>query len=196
MGIKKRHLVHTGNLKAHRNRRRVRNPRKILANSSYLTSCIDVIYKQYKPEDVSLYRWTHNPITEDDFKPQIFQSVSSMSEDDLSIPDIDAPDEVKLEYASWFTLSNFDTPENAVSAWQNRLDNMLKKCKTPEKKEKEIEKWVKKKGQYVTQINYTKESGLIGPCDDDIHKEFFPFEGANIELLIDKDFPPIKIEIK
>lgn len=44
-------------------------------------------------------------------------------------------------------------------------------------------------------IDYTSESGLIGSQSDRIHKELFPFEGVDVEALVDKTFEPVKIEI-
>lgn len=53
-------------------RKRQKQSAMKLAYSEYLTPFEEVIYKQYKPDDISLYRWVHNPMVEDDFKPQIF----------------------------------------------------------------------------------------------------------------------------
>ena len=142
-----------------------------------------------------LYRWGHNPNSEDDFRPQIFQEVSSMSVDMLEVPSVDAPKEVILEYASWFTLSNFVSLEDAIKAWQSSLNKILKKVK-PGKRDKTIQRWIEKKGQYVMKIDYTEDSGLIGPQGDGVHKEFFPFRDVDIASLVDKSFQPFKIDIQ
>lgn len=176
-------------------RKRQKQSAMKLAYSEYLTPFEEVIYKQYKPDDISLYRWVHNPMVEDDFKPQIFQSVSSKSVDELEVPDVSAPDGVILEYISWFTLSHFSTLEQAINMWQSSLRKILKKYNNPDKKQKELQKWINKKGQFVVKIDYTSESGLIGPQSDGIHKELFPFEGVDVEALVDKTFEPVKIEI-
>lgn len=165
-----------------------------LANYEYLAPFKEVIYESYRPENVSLYRWGHHPNNNDDFQPQIFQEVSSMSVDMLEEPSADAPKEVILEYTSWFTLSNFITLEDAINAWQSNLDKILKKVK-PTKREKAIQRWIEKKGQYVMKIDYTEESGLIGPQGEGIHKEYFPFQDVDIASLVDKSFQPVKIEI-
>ena len=157
-------------------RKRQKQSAMKLAYREYLTPFEEVIYKQYKPDDISLYRWVHNPMVEDDFKPQIFQSVSSKSVDELEVPDVSAPDGVILEYTSWFTLSHFSTLEQAINMWQSSLRKILKKYNNPDKKQKELQKWINKKGQFVVKIDYTSESGLIGPQSDGIHKELFPFE--------------------
>lgn len=176
-------------------RKRQKQSAMKLAYSEYLTPFEEVIYKQYKPDDISLYRWVHNPMVEDDFKPQIFQSVSSKSVDELEVPDVSAPDGVIWEYTSWFTLSHFSTLEQAINMWQSSLRKILKKYNNPDKKQKELQKWINKKGQFVVKIDYTSEFGLIGPQSDGIHKELFPFEGVDVEALVDKTFEPVKIEI-
>jgi len=178
-----------------RRKRQKMQKRCVLAHEEYLAPFLDVIYEEYVPENVSLYRWVHNPLVADDFKPQIFQSVTSSSPDDLLVPASDAPKEIVLQYTSWFTLSHFVTLEEAVKAWRTRLDGILKKTK-PKKKDKEIERWIEKKGQYIAKIDYTEETGLIGPQGDGIHKEVFPYEDVDVATLIDKAFQPFKIEIQ
>lgn len=190
---KKKHIT---NLREYK--RRLKEPRqqagRELAHSEYLAPFKEVIYESYRQEDVSLYRWVHNPPIEDDFLPQIFQEASSMSVDILKEPSADAPKEVILEYTSWFTLSNFVSLEDAIKVWQLNLGKAVKK-KT-DNRDKAIRRWIDKKGQYVMKIDYTKESGLIGPQGDGIHKEIFPFQDVDIASLVDKSFQPVKIEIQ
>ena len=166
-----------------------------LAHSEYLASFKDVIYEDYTPQNVSGYRWVHNPNVADDFRPQIFQEATSSSPDDLKAPSPDAPKEVVMEYASMFTLSHFVSLEEAVKAWKTNLNRLLKKTK-PGKEDRVIERWIEKKGQYVMKIDYTEESGLVGPGGDGVHKEIFLFEGVDVASLIDKTFQPYKIEIQ
>lgn len=191
---KRKHFKAMRKRKERRERLKMQERRK-LAHHEYLMPFLDVIYEEYIPEDVSLYRWVHNPMVEDDFKPQIFQSITSSSPDDLVAPASDAPKEIVLQYTSWFTLSHFVTLEKAVEAWRAGLDGILKKTK-PEKKDKAIERWIEKKGQYVAKIDYTELAGLIGPQDDGIHKEVFPYKDIDVASLIDKTFQPFKIEIQ
>ena len=153
--------------KAMRKRKERREKRKIqerhkLANGEYLASFLDVIYDEYTPDNVSLYRWVHNPIIPDDFKPQIFQSVTPFSPDDLSIPASDAPKEVILEHTSWFTLSHFVTLEEAVKAWYTSLNYLLNKAK-PEKKDKIIEQYYKELGDTRNYYSHYKKdkSGVL-----------------------------------
>lgn len=148
---KRKHLKAMRKRKERRNKQKMQKRRE-LAHNEFLTPFLDVVYEEYTPENVSLYRWVHNPQVADDFKPQIFQSVTSFSPDDLLIPASDAPKEVVLQYTSWFTLSHFVTLEEAVKAWRFSLDGILKKTK-PEKKDKAIERWIEKKGQYIAKID-------------------------------------------
>ncbi len=165
-----------------------------LANSEYLTPYKEVIYERYKPENVSLFRWSHNPHNDEDFSPQVFQNSTPFSVEDLQAPPVDAPKEVIHEYVSWFSLSHFTTAQDAIRIWQETLKLRLRKVQDPVKREKEIRKWIEKKGQYVSKIDYTANSGLVGPQDDGVHKQVFPYEGVDVASLEDKMFQPIKIE--
>lgn len=165
-----------------------------LANSEYLASYLEVIYENYKPEDVSLYRWSHSPHADGDFLPQVFQDSTPFSVEDLEAPPADAPKDVIHEYVSWFSLSHFVTADDAIRVWRETLKGRLRKVHDPAKREKEIRKWIEKKGQYVTKIDYTEDSGIVGPQGDGVHKQVFPYEGVDVASLEDKMFQPIKIE--
>lgn len=191
---KKKHFKLMRKRKERRKKQKMQE-RRVLTHEEYLTSFLDVIYEEYVPENVSLYRWVHNLMVADDFKPQIFQCVTSSSPDDLLVPASDAPKEVVLQYTSYFTLSHFVTLEEAVKAWRVSLNGILKKTK-PEKQSKAIERWIEKKGQYVAKIDFTESAGLIGPQGDGIHKEFFSYKDIDVASLIDKTFQPFKIEIQ
>lgn len=191
---KRKHFKAMRKRKERRDKQKMQKRRE-LAHNEYLAPFLDVIYEEYAPENVSLYRWMHDPRVADDFKPQIFQSVTSSSPDDLLIPASDAPKEVVLQYASWFTLSHFITLEEAVRAWRSSLNGILKKT-MPGKRDKAIERWVEKKGQYIVKIDYTEDTGLIGPQGDGVHKEVFPYKNVDVATLIDKTFQPFKIEIQ
>ncbi len=166
-----------------------------LVHFQNLEPYLDVIEKEYKSEDVTLYRWMHCPPIPDDFKPQIFQENNPIGVDDLACPDADAPDEVKLEYVGRFTLSGFVTPEDAVDEWKRNLCKRTEKVKDVEKKRQKTEKWIADKGQYVYKVDYTVDSAMVGPQNDGIHKQAFLFEGVDPETLIDSAFKPIKIDI-
>lgn len=167
----------------------------VLAHSQNLEPYLDVIEKEYKPEDVTLYRWMHCPPIPDDFKPQIFQENNPNSVEDLVCPDPDAPDEVKLEHVGRFTLSGFVTPEDAVDEWKRNLHKRTEKVKDADRKQKKIEKWIADKGQYVYKVDYTIDTAMVGPRGDGVHKQVFLFDGIEPRDLIDPTFEPIKIDI-
>lgn len=167
--------------------------KQMLAHNDYLEPFLDVIEEEYKPMDISLYRWVHNPLNSDDFKPQIYQESNPVSPEDVKVPPADASKAVILEYTDRFTLSNYTTPENAINEWVNTIKRRTK-GKSEAKKQAIIEKWKKAKGQYVVKVDYTQETAIIGPQDDSIHKQAFLFEGVAGASLIDKAFQPIKIE--
>jgi hypothetical protein len=89
--------------------------KQILAYNDYLKPFLKIIQEEYKPDNVSLYRWVHNPFSSDDFKPQIFQDSNPNTPEGLKVPSDDAPKEVILEYTNYFTLSNYTTQEDAVN---------------------------------------------------------------------------------
>lgn len=191
---KKKRFQNKRKQKERRKQRRQQSYPK-LAHAKYLDPFKEIIYEEYKPSNVSLYRWVHNPDVPDDFKPQIYQENSRISPDDLKVPDVNAPKKVILQYTSRFTLSHFESPDEAIKAWQESHANLLKKYK-PEKRAEITGSWIKNKGQYVIKVDYTEDSGLIGPQSNGPHKEIFLFEGIDASSLIDKSFPPIKIEIQ
>lgn len=166
----------------------------VLAYNEYLEPFLDVIEEEYKPKNISLYRWVHNPISSDDFKPQVFQENNPNSPEDIKIPPADAPKDVILEYTDWFTLSSYVTSDAAIKEWCDTLTRRLKRKKTEESRKAEIEKWIRNKGEYVVKVDYTEETAMVGPQDDGIHKQAFVFEGIDAASLVDQAFKPIKIE--
>lgn len=191
---KRKYLKNKRKQKERRKLRKLQNQPR-LAYDEYLHPFKEVIYEHYKPATVSLYRWVHDPNVPDDFKPQIFQDISTIFPEKMKAPEANAPKEVILQYTSRFTLSHFVSPDEAIKAWQQSLCYLLKKAK-PEKQAEKTENWINKKGQYVVKIDYTEESGLIGPQTDGSHKEIFLYEETDVASLIDRTFQPIKIEIQ
>jgi hypothetical protein len=148
---------------------------------------MDVIDAKYEAKDVSLYRWSHNPLVDDDNLPQIFQELDSRSVDDLLVPALDDPIEVKEEYVSKFTLSCFDTPENAEKLY-HRL--------TEKRSAERIKKFEEQKGNYIVKVDIKKDNALKDATRDNGHTQILLREGVRIDDLIDNDFRPIKIELK
>lgn len=137
----------------------------------------------------------HCPPIDDDFRPQIFQENNPITVDDLLCPDVNAPDEVKLEHVGKFTLSGFVTLQDAVDEWKKNLHKRTEKVKDAGKKQKKIEKWIAAKGQYVYKVDYTIDTAMTGPQGDGVHKQVFLFDGIEPRDLIDPSFEPIKIDI-
>ena len=168
---------------------------RVLAHLQNLEPYLDVIEREYLAEDITLYRWMHCPPIDDDFRPQIFQESNPIGVDDLQCPDVDAPDEVKLEHVGKFTLSGFVTLQDAVDEWKRNLHKRTEKVKDADRKQKKIEKWIADKGQYVYKVDYTIDTAMAGPRGDGVHKQVFLFDGIEPRDLIDPTFEPIKIDI-
>ena len=139
---------------------------------------------------IEAYRWMHVPQTDDDFTPQIFQDNDPRSPETILPPQPDAPDNVVLKYVDYFTLSNYDTTENAEKSYRYFVDKLRKK------KNKLVEDFIQNKGGYIVKVNYTEDVAIINEPDENGHFQALMFENVDYENLIDKAFVPIKIEIE
>lgn len=160
----------------------------------HLKDYMDVIQECFSAENVSLYRWVHSPLEDDDFEPQIFQDSSPLSLEQLTAPDVDTPKEVKLDYISYFCLSHFTSEKAAeieyLKAFEKRIKNQ------PEARYSKIkESFVRRKGQYIQKIDYTETSALIGP-DNHNHRDVMLMECFDPRELIDKNHSSKRIELK
>lgn len=162
-----------------------------LKYSEYLDPFMDVIDSHYKPQDISLFRWMHNPEIPDDFLPQIFQEADARTVDSLDVPSIGSPDYVILDYVGNFTLSNFDSIESAEQRYNEVVARFSKKKDADER----IKNWIAKKGLYVEKIDYTESTALVGEHDSNGHIGTLIAEGVNVEDLIDRSFEPYKINV-
>lgn len=160
----------------------------------HLRDYMDVIDECFKAEDVSLYRWIHDPLVEDDFKPQIFQESSPLSLEQLMVPDVDTPKDVKLGYISYFCLSHFTTEKSAEEEYLKAFEKRSKN-KSEARYQKIKEDFIRKKGEYIQKINYTSDSALIGP-DENNHRNVLLMDNCNPQELIDKDYKPKRIDLK
>lgn len=165
-----------------------------LADYEYLNPYMDTVLEEYKAEDLSLYRWAHNPLVKDDFLQQIYQESNPDSPETLKAPDLDASKEVILDYIDNFTYSNYLTVEDAVKLWRDNLQHRLSKVRA-NKKEKEIQKFIRKKGQYIIKVDYNKDVAIVGIQNNEVHKLTLLYDGVKFEDLIDKSFTPIKIDL-
>jgi hypothetical protein len=162
------------------------NALKPLRFEEYLSDFMDFISSEYQAQDMSLYRWSHHPMTDDDDLPQIFQVSDPRSVDDMMKPDADAPEEVKREYVSHFTYSCFDTPENAIKRFTEIWSRL---------KPKRQGLFVEQKGAYVTKVVISKENAIKDGTQANGHTQILLREGVHIQDLVDDSFVPIKIEL-
>ena len=54
-----------------------------LAHMEELAPFLSIIEEEYKPINISLYRWMHVPQNQDDYRPQIFQESNPMCPEQL-----------------------------------------------------------------------------------------------------------------
>ena len=165
-----------------------------LAHMEELAPFLSIIEEEYKPINISLYRWMHVPQNQDDYRPQIFQESNPMCPEQLGVPPVDAPRGVILDYVSWFSLSNFVSVESATEEWRRILSKRISNV-SEKKILAEIKKWISKKGQYIIKVDYTPETAIVGPQDDGTHKQALLYSDVDVETLIDKTFEPIKIDL-
>lgn len=166
-----------------------RNKRK-LAYQNYLKPFLQTIDKVYRPMYKEAYRWMHVPQTDDDFTPQIFQDNDPRSPETILPPQPNAPDDVVLKYVDFFTLSNYNTTENAEKSYRYFVDKLKKR------KNKSVEEFIQNKGGYIVKVNYTEDVAIINEPDENGHFQALMFEDVDYEKLIDKAFVPIKIVIE
>lgn len=177
-----------------RDKKKANEPAKerCLAYKEYLEPFQSIIEEEYKPQSSSLYRWVHNPIISDDFKPQIFQDCNPNTPENLLKPSKDDPKAVVLGYTDWFTLSHYVTPEDAIKEWKHLLEKRIK-GKSEEKTKSQVDNWIRNKGDHIVKVDYTPETAIVGPSGDGIHKQVFLFEDVDASSLIDTSFSPIKL---
>lgn len=163
-----------------------------LKYSEYLMPFFDVIYRNFNVNEITLFRWMHNPEIPDDFLPQIFQENDPRSVDKLEIPDKNDPDDIILHsYIDYFTFSNFDTLENAEREYLKWIERFSQRKKPDEK----IKNWIENKGLYIEKINYKMGDALIGKKDENGHIQTLIAEDIDPETLVDRSFEPYKIDV-
>lgn len=155
---------------------------------------MDVIDEFFSAENVSLYRWVHNPLEDDDFEPQIFQESSPLSLEQLTAPDVDTPKEVRYDYISYFCLSHFTSEKAAEEEYLKAFEKRTKN-QSENRYRKIRESFIRKKGEYIQKINYTPDSALIGP-DNNNHRDVLLMKDCDPKGLIDKEYKPKRIGIK
>jgi hypothetical protein len=152
----------------------------------YLSDLKDFIFAEYEPKDVTVYRWSHSPMIDDDDLPQIFQESDPHSVDDMIKPKPDDPDYVKRSYVSRFSYSCFIAQKSA----EDRFCEIWNKMKT-----KNRDRFVNQKGGYIVKLNITKDKALMDKTQDNGHTQILLREGVHIQNLVDKSFTPVKIKL-
>lgn len=166
----------------------------VVKYQEHLQNYMDVIKECFSRENVSLYRWIHDPLENDDFEPQIFQESNPMSLEQLTVPDVDTPKDVKLDYVSNFCLSHFTSEKAAQEEYLKAFEKRAKN--KPEDRYRKIkENFIRKKGEYIQKIDYTPESALIGP-DNNNHRDVLLMKDCNPRELIDKSYKPKRIDLE
>lgn len=146
------------------------------------------IDEEFHRGNITLYRWSHDPYTSDDFKPQIFQSFSDRDITDVKVPSpTDSKKKVK-KYVEFFTLSHFMTSQQAVDRYSEIISD-LTNSDHPER----VEGFKENKGTYVQKCNYSENDALYGNPDEDGHVNVLLCNGFAPERVIDTTFMPIKI---
>lgn len=172
-----------------------------LEHASILSNYANVIITEYTLGEKDGFRWVHDPVEDIDSLPQKFQN-PDFREEDIVLPPQNATEDAIKEFVNSdnFTLSQFETFEQAeaayISALKGRLDNIKGKTERLKeaKKRKVIEKFKKKKGSYIRKVHY-RYNALIGKTNENGHFNILPRKGLTINDVIDDSFEPRKIDI-
>lgn len=178
-----------------RNRRWLKRARKIqtkyareLQHSELLNQFQEFIADEYQRGDITLYRWSHDPYTADDFKPQIFQSFSDRDISEVRVPSPTGSKKKIKKYVDYFTLSHFISEQHAIDKYNNVIAD-LSSSAHPES----VEGFKENKGTYVQKCNYGENDILYGVPDEEGHINILLCRGFNPERVIDTTYTPVKI---
>lgn len=159
-----------------------------LLYSKLLNAYQDYINENYHRGEITLYRWVHNPYTDDDFLPQIFQSFSDRDISDVYRPlPTDTPKKVG-NYVKWFTVSHYLTEEQAIENYKKTISN-IQNGDYPER----VDGFMENKGTYVVSCNYTEDDALYGKPGDDGHINVLLCNGFDPKRVVDTTYTPVKI---
>lgn len=167
-----------------------------LEHASILSNYADVIRTEYTLKDKEGFRWVHDPLEGIDSLPQKFQN-PEFKEDDIALPPKDASKEAIEEFinSDYFTLSHFETTEQAESAYWKALKGRLDKVKETKRK-RIIEKFKARKGSYIQKVHYRYGDALIGKTNENGHFNILPRRGLTINDVIDLSYKPQEIVVK
>lgn len=178
-----------------RNRRWLKRARKIqtryareLQHSELLNQFQAFIAEEYQRGDITLYRWSHDPYTADDFRPQMFQSFSDRDISEVHVPSPTGSKKKIKKYVDYFTLSHFISERQAIDKYNNMI-TYLSSSAHPES----VEGFKENKGTYVQKCNYGENDILYGVPDEEGHINILLCRGFNPERVIDTTYKPVKI---
>lgn len=141
----------------------------------------------YYRGNITLYRWTHNPNTDDDFRPQIFQSFS-----DRDISEVELPSSVENStqvdsYVRKFTVSHYLTEEQAIASYKDMISSMINDGHS-----EKVANFMNTKGTFVTKCNYTVDDALYRKHKKG-HVNVLLCKGFDPKRVVDTTYTPVKI---
>lgn len=159
-----------------------------LQHSDLLSKFQTYIDEEYHRGNITLYRWAHSPYTDDDFRPQIFQSFSDRDISEIYVPSPTDKRNKVAQYVRWFTLSHYLTEEQAISNYKN----IVSKLRTSDHPER-VSGFKESKGMYVTKCYYTENDALYGNADENGHIDILLCNGFDPKRVVDTTYTPVKI---
>ena len=169
-------------------RKNQRRLNRELQHSDLLDKFSRFIEEEYQRGEITLYRWSHNPIIGDDFLPQVFQSSSDIEITDIEVP---SPTDSKKEirhYVNYFTLSHFISEQQAIEEY-NRIKENIINSDHPER----FVGFVENKGSYVQKVDYEEDDIMYSQPDKRGHINALPCVGMDPQRVIDTTYIPVKL---
>lgn len=154
-----------------------------LQYSEYLSMFQSYIDEVFRRGEIILFRWSHHPITDDDFLPQAFQSFSDIDINGIDVPSPSGSRRRIKSYVDRFTLSHFATEQQAIDRY-NELLSILKNSNHPER----VEGFKENKGTYLIKCNYSEDEILFGQPDEHGHINVLLCNGFVARRVVDTTY--------
>jgi hypothetical protein len=163
----------------------------ILKHAEELQICAEIIESQYKSaEGVIGFRLTNNPAMEENFLPQI----------DMSDPEVRKRARFRMnanleiqkldKYIGGFTISLFNSHENAEKSLNIHRNRLIEKGK-----EKEAEGFTKRLGLESVKVQLRAEDGLVSEPDSTGHFGLLPSKSFNFrQVIIKESYKKVKLD--
>lgn len=159
-----------------------------LQHSELLSQFMAYINEEYHRGEITLYRWTHDPYTADDFKPQIFQSFSLRDISEIHVPSPAGSKKKIKKYVDHFTLSHFISEQQAFDNYLEQIER-LASSNHPER----VEGFKEDKGTFIQKCNYGENDIFYGKPEESGHINVLLCRGFNPQKVIDTTYTPVKI---